>query len=218
MEIVNEISVRSIIGLSETWLYQSNESHYCLVGYNCVIKSRIGQTGGGIALMVSAEFSFTEPKDIASIFNTAEAAAIEVTIPAICSRSRILILEIYRPPRNSILKFISDLNTSLMTIHRFIYTIYIIRDLNIDMLKFPVNHVLLEFINTLLIYGLYPLINKPTRVTGLTMSAISYIITVLLEGIGHTFRVSNFKIVSLNGINFIFRMSSTKEVIKTMPL
>lgn len=55
--------------------------------------------------------------------------------------------------------------------------LYIFGDLNINLLNFPANRYSLELINTLLMHGFCPFINKLTRETASTISSIDDIIT-----------------------------------------
>ena len=50
----------SIIGLSETWLKQSNISAYVIDGYSHIGLTRSNAMGGGLSLLISDEFVFCE--------------------------------------------------------------------------------------------------------------------------------------------------------------
>ena len=54
---------------------------------------------------------------------------------------------------------------------------YICGDFNIDLLKYEVNHDTTNFVDTIHSCGLYPIVNKPTRITGQSATLIDNIYT-----------------------------------------
>lgn len=73
----------TIIGISETWLNNTNERLYTLDGYHTIPASRVTGSGGGVALFVPSNINFTTRPDLGAIFhdtNTAECIAVELTL------------------------------------------------------------------------------------------------------------------------------------------
>lgn len=172
-----------ITGLCETWLNPIGESLYLLNGYNFVFNSCSSQPGGGVAITLSSNLTFNDHLDLSAMFDeTTEVVTIELVDAVLSSKPKTIICEIYRPPGSSIPDFIDNLSTFLGSMHGC--TVYVLGDLNIDFLKFPVNRSSLELINILLMYSFYPLTNKPTRATNSPMSATDFVITNDLSTIG----------------------------------
>lgn len=171
-----------IIGLCETWLNLANESLFNLNGYICHFKSHDRSSGGGVGLMISSSFAYYDCFDLADNFAmSAEATVIKLSSQMLCNTSKLIICETYRPPSSSIQDFITEPNKFLTSVSSENPVVYILGDLNINLLKFLANKNSLESINTLLMHGDCPLINKPTRVTGSSVSTIDYIIAYDLK-------------------------------------
>lgn len=148
-----------VIGLCETWLRPENELLYCLPGYFIVTNSRVGKSGGGVALLISEDIHFTHRPDLQlSCPDIAESVFVEIEL-----RNNIYILcEIYRPPTSDWAKFITYMSETLDTISRTGHKAYILGDYNVDLLKYPDSNRALEFVHTCASFSLLPMVSKPT--------------------------------------------------------
>jgi len=90
------------IGLSETWLNESNKLLYNLHGYNSIHKTRTNKRGGSVSLYIDENIMYTERDDLCNIFSdTSESIFIEIPKDVFKSGKQIMDGEIYRPPNNN---------------------------------------------------------------------------------------------------------------------
>ena len=72
-------------------------------------------------------------------------------------------------------------------------------DFNINVLDFEQNKTVQNFVNLMFQFGLVPTINKPTRLTNKTISAIDHIITNYIYNNGfitfQSYTLSNLKVL-----------------------
>ena len=95
----------SIIGLSETWLNESNFSLYNIVGYNHVYKYREKKSGGGVSMYIKESLHYTSREDLSIFNNIIESVFIEIQKDNFNTPHNILIGTIYRPPNKDIKLF-----------------------------------------------------------------------------------------------------------------
>ena len=85
---------------------------------------------------------------------------------------------VYRPPNTPISEFLGELTILLdIIIVKERKICYISGDFNIDILKHETHAQTQSFIDLVLSYSLFPMINRPTRVTNTTTSIIDNIFT-----------------------------------------
>lgn len=102
------------MGLSETWLRESNETIYAPHGYNSFVHSRNHRIGGGVAILVDKSLKVNVRNDLCTSFGEhAEAVFVDIVLE---NNHCLTIGEIYRPPRASISKFIDLLSPLLETV------------------------------------------------------------------------------------------------------
>jgi len=100
----------SVIGLSQTWLNQSNRNDFPLPCYNYIGKVRKNKHGHGVGLYVNSSYQFRERDDLAvNIDDIIESQFIEVTTKPKLT----LVGIIYRPPNSNVDLFIDCLNEML---------------------------------------------------------------------------------------------------------
>ena len=119
----------SVIGLTETWLKQSNVPLYGITEYNHIAITRSHGKGGGVSLLISDVFVYSELTDMCIVSDYIE-----------CVFARIMYNEfswvigaIYRPPNSNIAMFNEKLNDILSQVSHM--SCYIIGDYNIDLIK-----------------------------------------------------------------------------------
>ena len=69
-----------IIGLSETWLNDSNKDVYCLDGYNHVSLVRPDRINGGVSLFISALISYRILNEISIVNKDIECLFVETEL------------------------------------------------------------------------------------------------------------------------------------------
>lgn len=150
LENLRTVSTPVIIGLCETWLKSANESLFNLSGYICHFNSR---SRGGVGLMIFSSFAYYDYPDLANNFvSSGEATVIKLSSQIPYNKEKLIIREIYRPPSPSFQDFITEFNNLLRIVSGENPVVYILGDLNIDLVKFPANKNSFEFINTWLLW------------------------------------------------------------------
>jgi len=69
----------SVVGISETWLTESNKDCYSLGGYSSYSLCRENKPGGGVSLFVRQEISYTLREDLNSFNDCLEMIFIEIS-------------------------------------------------------------------------------------------------------------------------------------------
>lgn len=155
-----------VIGVSETWLHADISDEVVLLdNYVLVRQDRLGR-GGGVAVYLKNTFNFRVLHRESAAF--IEQIWIEVTI----NDKKILIGNIYRPPKGELNLFYSALDSILVGFYATCEYIILLGDFNINILNPDGNPSLFEVTE---IYGLKQLISEPTRVSGTSMSLIDLI-------------------------------------------
>jgi len=164
----------SIIAVSETWATSDNDN-FPIEGYSCVMKSRKNKVGGGVALYIQnkIELKYKIRSDL-NIDHISDSLFIQVTNDKL---KNIIIGVIYKPPDVDVQKFTENLEQTLKIITKERRPSYLMGDYNINLLKHNAHQPTKNFLDTLLTYGFYPLINKPTRITSQTVTLIDNILT-----------------------------------------
>ena len=165
-----------VIGLQETRLDQALAPLYQLPGYNMFTKCR-NRHGGGVSLYIKNRYSSKEIGEFTILNNSVEILGVDFGIMS----KLYLVLCIYRPPRGDINIFISTLKDILTTANDRKYDgIFAIGDFNLDLMTYNDKYVY-DFITTMYSFSLFPLINRPTRVTNTTATIIDHIWTTQVE-------------------------------------
>ena len=161
----------SIIGLSETWLKQSNISAYGIDGYSHIGLTRSNAMGGGVSLLISDEFVFCELTEYSMLTEHIECLFAKITN----NDFTCIIGIVYRPPNSNISQFIDTMSDILSKISSL--PCYILGDYNIDLLKHS-SHIQTErFLDIMYSNSLVPMICKPTRETETTATLIDNVFT-----------------------------------------
>lgn len=132
--------------------------------------------------MFCPNINFTIHPDLGAIFhdtNSAECIAVELALFDNSSRhmSKIIICEIYCPPNRPVTPFLCSLDTLLRNASGDGARVYIMGDMNIDLLRFPNSSASVDLLNTFVSKAFIPLVNCPTRVTTCGMSLIDVLFT-----------------------------------------
>ena len=165
----------SAICLSETWCESQDESqnsNYILSGYNFFYQYRQYRRGGGVCLFVKESFCCKTRQDLSIYCDAIESLYLEITN----EKSKNIILNMtYRPPNGDVKEFEKHLNKILSTNDILKKEVIMAGDFNMNLLDFEQNKKVQNFLNILFSHSMMPVINKQTRVTKNTATAIDHI-------------------------------------------
>ena len=82
---------------------------------------------------------------------------------------------IYRPPRGDSHKFLEEIKTLICKNQE--KPLFLVGDLNINSLDYSINTNVRDFFNLIFQNGIFPLINRPTRVTKSSATIIDHVLT-----------------------------------------
>ena len=170
----------SIFCFSETWIDDNKLENYSLIqprGYNVLHQKRKNRKGGGISIFVHELLSFKRQQDSGLNSEAVESLSIEI-LNKKCKN--IILNTIYRPPNGDIEiceNYFKNLFAKNDTVNKHIV---LADNFNLNVLDFENNKNLQNFMNIMFRYGMIPTINKPTRITANTATAIDHIITNLI--------------------------------------
>ena len=174
VDYLDELAFKfDIVAITETWIqsecatdFQLNE--YELFSVQAVCRKMKG--GGGVALYIR--------KDIHCKLLSAksfECVTVELSVSK-PMRKTVTISCIYRTPGSNIDMFIESLD-KIFTGNKPKTSMFICGDFNIDLLQYEEHVGSAKFIDTMYSNGLYPLIDKPTRITQQSATLIDNIFT-----------------------------------------
>ena len=151
--------------MTETWLTECKQEYYDLPHYSCINKFRNDRKGGGVTLKIREGFTYFRRSDLEHFDNELESIFIEVDKTIFNTVSNVVIAVIYRMPDSSVDVFNERINDILNVIQKENKLIYVMGDLNIDLLKSDVHKSISSLLDVLYSYNVFPVITKPTRVT-----------------------------------------------------
>ena len=117
-----------IIGISETWLNETNKDIYSLNGYNHVPLVRQNRIHGGYSLFISASISYRILNEISIVNKDIECIFVEIEL----NGDRIHAGIIYRTPDADVRNFCEYLINILESMKPHNQSCYIMGDYNID--------------------------------------------------------------------------------------
>ena len=172
----------SIITLSETWLNDDSPKLIDIDDYILLSAPRVGRRSGGVAIYVHNSLSYRIRDDLKLCPNVSdtphsESLFIEIINP---TSKNTIVGTVYRAHRTDIHLFLSDLDHCLNTMSSENKNCYISGDFNLDLLKYNTVNVIGDFLNTIQTNNLYPLIDRPTRITPTSATLIDNIFTNVL--------------------------------------
>jgi len=180
--IITELSLLnnqfSVIGMSEIWTKQ-DEVNPDIPGYSSFIKSRPNcKTGGGVGLYIKNDL-YPKAKLRDDLYSDPlyESLFIQINQPG----RDALVGIIYKPPDVNLDEYNVAFDNLLKQLSNETKPCFILGDFNINLLKHNMHKPTENFLNMLLSYGYYPLIDKPTRITTDTATLIDNIITNVHE-------------------------------------
>jgi hypothetical protein len=199
-----------IICLQELWQFPANVN-FKLKGYHPLMYSlrRNNVQGGGVGIYLKDKFEYTV-LDGLSLFvdRILESIFVEVTV---YKNTKIIIGSLYRSGSthpnltvNDQFREFSELLSNLCSeISNLNRTVYLLGDMNLDVLKYGVNNHVTDYIDLLFSFGLLQLVINPTRCTSHSSTLIDHVLTnnsvdscdtvIILSKISDHFPVVHFR-------------------------
>jgi endonuclease/exonuclease/phosphatase (EEP) superfamily protein YafD len=172
-----------IIFIQETWKI-FDPTHFSLHNYSPLqFICRDNRQGGGVGLYFKSGLQYKIIKEKSLFLDfIIETIVAEVTLP---NNKKMAVVSIYRPPtshptlsHSDQIEQFMDLFTNLISDLQNCYTdVYILGDLNIDVLKYDSNQLAQDYVDLLFSYGLLQVITKPTRYSNSSATLIDHVIT-----------------------------------------
>lgn len=168
----------NIFAIQEVWRIEKD--FYNINGYNLFCNVRKSSQGGGAALYIKQEYNSTYLEH-ESIFieNIFESLVVKVVIPNV---KKFICVSLYRPNTHKSMtqsqqleSFFVYLNMLLQKLDKYKLPVYILTDINIDLMSLDSNLNAVDLHETLLSYGFVQLIGKCTRINNNSKSLIDHI-------------------------------------------
>ena len=131
-----------------------------------------GQRRRGVVLYVHNSLNFKILKKQSINSNVLECACIEIIRK---KAKNIIVSCIHRPPRGDSHNFLDEIKTLICKNQE--KPLFLVGDLNIDSLDYSINTNVRDFFNLIFQNGIFPLINRPTRVTKSSATIIDHVLT-----------------------------------------
>lgn len=178
----------SVIGLSETWLddrIQNNTIH--IEDYVLVRKDRETR-GGGVAFYIKNSIKF----QILDVSNNGSIEQLWISLKI--GGKRLCLGTLYRPPNTNLMMALDSIENVLIDfLPEFDYVLFG-GDLNVDLLNKnnAASLLLTNFFNK---YGLFQIVDKPTRITDNTQTLIDLIVSTSSD------IIANCEVINADGIS-----------------
>ena len=176
----------SVICFSESWATDNsicNDSNFQIENYTALHQVIESGRGRGLSIFVHKEIYFKPRTDLSINSNDVESLCIEIHLK---KYKNILFSVMYRPPKGDMTVFETFCEKLLSVNNKTSKSIIFARDLNINVLDYESNKKVQQFLISMFQYIMIPAINRLTRLTRNTATAIYYIITnTVISGIQH---------------------------------
>jgi len=174
----------SVICLQEIWQLP-NDQVFSINGYHSpLFKCRNNNIqGGGVAIYINQEFSFTELPEYSIFFDRIlESKFVKVSISP---KKHFIIGSIYRPATNhptlssseQYNQFIDLFSNLISQLSDSNCPIILLGDLNLDLLKYSQIRQVTDYADLLFSHGFLQMIMKPTRLTTNSATLIDHVVT-----------------------------------------
>ena len=181
------------VGVTETWMKDSNCDLFCLKGYH-MVESHRGRQGGWVSIFVREHISFFERPDLknpkkkqTNKFNdNIESIFIEINKDQLNTANKVLFGVLYRPPNQDINIFNDDISNLLEKIRREDKFCYLFCDYNLNILNYESHRLTGDFLDLLSSHSFLPLITRPTKITNCSATLIDNIFTNHVENLEYS--------------------------------
>ena len=166
----------SAIVLTESWCDETANNNLLLIldNSNSVHQARKNKKRGGICIYIHKSLDFKIRNDIDKFDNDLETCSVEI----VNSKSKnFIITGIYTAPKSDVKELKNYCKNLLKRKNTNGKTVFILGDLNVNSFDYDNNESVKKFSNMIFQGGFLPLIQRATRVTRTTATAIDHIIT-----------------------------------------
>ena len=177
-EMGNDAHSFDVIGITE--IFSMNKGQCSLPGYHPLefaVRNYSNSSKGGVELYIKDSYHYELRQDLSTFIpNIFESIFIELKL----NKKRIIIGTVYRPntyPKADIDIFMHTMLELQNIISRENKEVYILGDVNMDLLKFANHSKTGEYLENTFSQGFLPLITKPTRVSSHSATLIDHIYT-----------------------------------------
>ena len=176
IDCLKDIKVRfDIIALTETWLNENNKNIFTLNDYELCHIVRQCRSGGCVSLYIKRGIQYIVLGNSSiCINNCLECLTVELTTRTRKKNIRLCVM--YRQPGSNIDDCVEYIMNIFTTVSK-LKTCYLCGDLNIYLLKFENHKKTKDFIESLFSIGMFPQINRPSRITEYSATLIDNIFT-----------------------------------------
>ena len=167
------------IAVSENWLTQNETDQFTLRGYEVTHLVRKNKGGGGVSVYVANDLSFKICNNMTKVVDE----LMECLTVEICNMkaNNILFTCVYRKPGSCITMFIENITQILSVIKNSPKTVIVGSDFNIDILNYSNSNCTRSFVDFMFAYGMFPVIQNPSRVTDTCATLIDNFYVNVLE-------------------------------------
>ena len=165
----------SFICLTETWCKEQMDKNslFQLPNYKIAYQNRsYKDNGGGVCIYIHDSYKFKIREDLSINCKDLESLSVEVLTN---NRKNFIVTSSYRPPNGDIYSFLTCFQNYFCTISNKPF--YAAGDWNLNILRYDTSKVVKYFIETIFEHSAIPTINKATRVTRKSATAIDNLIT-----------------------------------------
>ena len=167
-----------IIAISETWCNDDNiniNSLYQIPNYTPIRQIRkTSSKGGGLVLYIHKTITFNALEKLSNNNEHIESLSVEIIRK---NQKNIILSCIYRPPRRDPHIFTSKVKELVERNKQKQKPLILIGDLNLNSLDYAKNNHVQNFFNLAFENGVFPVINRPTRIPKTSETAIDHILT-----------------------------------------
>ena len=175
----------SIIALAETWLNPYNYNCYKLQRYTMESKYRTNRSGGGVSLLIKQNICYCLRQDLCVLSDQIESLFIEIAKSEVHCDKNIIIGVVYRPPGGLIEDFNAVLSDMVDIMKSENKIIYMAGDFNINLINADSHQPTSNFLDVLYSASIFPLINRPTRITSHSATLIDNIFCNEIVNVTH---------------------------------
>lgn len=173
----NVLNNMQVICMTETWISEMMQDLYNIPGFTSCHISRSKKRGGGVSILIKDNITFKILKNVSLSLTDIETLFIKIDKSLTNLNKPVIVGCCYRPPQGNPENFNIKICEILENLNVTDNYIYLHGDFNFNLFNINSSPSVNIFYNNLQSYCLYPLIDKPTRVTATSSTLIDNIFT-----------------------------------------
>ena len=144
------------IGVSETWLNETNQNLYGIKGYSQVNNYRPEKRGGRFSLFFNESLEYCRRNDLSFINNSIESICVDISPHPLTQNKCVTLGVIYRPPNTDVRNFLENMSTILANIKDINRSVYIMGDFNFNLINISEHIPTSDFVELMFSYSFFP--------------------------------------------------------------